>query len=88
MNERELFEEAFKLENPVLFAMLIKGDITAHNCYEMSWRMWQAAIQREGFKFVPVEPTIEMLEDAADEHVLHGASYAGIYKAMIGAADD
>ena len=45
---------------------------------------WYEVVNRQGYKLVPVEPTLKMLEDAAYEHVLHGASYSGIYKAMIG----
>lgn len=63
-------------------------DFTISLCMEINhgWKMWIASASREGYKLVPVEPTIEMLEGAADEHVLRGASYAGIYKAMIDAA--
>lgn len=50
----------------------------------MVWEMWLASANRQGYKLVPVEPTLKMLEDASYEHVLHGASYSGIYKAMIG----
>ena len=53
-----------------------------------AWHGWLAYANREGYKLVPLEPTLKMLENAADEHVSHGASYAGIYKAMIGACDD
>ena len=45
---------------------------------------WCEVVNRQGYKLVPVEPTLKMLEDASYEHVLHGASYSGIYKAMIG----
>ena len=47
-------------------------------------KLWLASANRKGYKLVPVEPTLKMIEDAADEHVVHGASYSGIYKAMIG----
>lgn len=50
------------------------------------WLAWYEVLSRNSYKLVPVEPTLEMLEGAADEHVLRGASYAGIYKAMIDAA--
>lgn len=60
----------------------------------MLWQSWQAATQRDGFKFVPVEPTEEII-DALRERVWHGygyqevkAHYVAIYKAMIGATDD
>ncbi|WP_347472744.1 hypothetical protein ABEF81_08835 [Acinetobacter thermotolerans] len=56
-----------------------------------SWEAWREAKANavpEGFVVVPKEPTLEMLECAADEHVLHGASYAGIYNAMITAAQE
>ena len=56
--------------------------------YNTAWRAWQASANREGYKLVPLEPTLKMLEGAADEHVAHGASYAGIYKAMIGSCDN
>ena len=49
-----------------------------------AWHGWQASANREYYKLVPIEPTLKMLEDASYEHVLHGASYSGIYKAMIG----
>ena len=63
-------------------------DMVISYCLEINhgWKMWIASASREGYKLVPVEPTLEMLEGAADEHVLRGASYAGIYKAMIDAA--
>lgn len=58
------------------------------------WDAWQAATQRDGFKFVPVEPTEEII-DALRERVWHGygyqevkAHYVAIYKAMIGAIDE
>lgn len=51
-----------------------------------AYHAWITSAKRKGYKLVPVEPTVDMLENAADEHFLHGASYAGIYKAMIEAA--
>lgn len=37
------------------------------NCFEdellnMTWEMWQASVDREGYVLVPIEPTKEMLE--------------------------
>ena len=62
------------------------------NCFEdnflnMAWEMWQASASREGYKFVPVEPsseTLKLMTDAYEEHLSEGMSDA--YKAMIEAA--
>ena len=95
-NERKAFEEHY-------IANYHDGDIHPHKkllewCEDSEsyinstidnlWDMWQASANREGYKLVPLEPTLKMLENAADEHVSHGASYAGIYKAMVGVCDE
>ncbi len=65
-----------------------EGEFYFASSVEDLWGAWLASANREGFVLVPKEPTLEMLENAANEHVLHGASYAGIYKAMIEAAQE
>ena len=53
---------------------------------EEHWNTWQASIQREGYKLVPVEPSEDMIMAGCMEHggydVIDSKS---IYKAMIGA---
>lgn len=41
----------------------------------------------EGYVVVPKEPTLEMIEAAAQEHAENGASYRTMYKAMISAGE-
>ena len=53
---------------------------------EVAWTAWQASIQREGYRIVPVEPSEDMIMAGCMEHggydVIDSKS---IYKAMIGA---
>ena len=79
-NERKAFKE-WVLTHPDNL------DLTAYE-ENIMFDAWLSSANREGYKLVPVEPTLRMLEGASDEHVAHGASYAGIYKAMIRACDD
>ena len=55
---------------------------------EEHWNTWQASIQREGYKLVPVEPSEDMIMAGCMEHggydVIDSKS---IYKAMIGAVE-
>ena len=55
---------------------------------EVAWTAWQASIQREGYRIVPVEPTEDMVMAGCMEHggydVIDSKS---IYKAMIGASE-
>ena len=52
------------------------------------WFGWQASIQREGYRIVPVEPSEDMIMAGCMEHggydVIDSKS---IYKAMIGASE-
>ena len=52
---------------------------------ELAWTAWQASIQREGYKLVPVEINNE-IESAMFSSVARGEMPCDIYKAMIGAA--
>ena len=49
-----------------------------------AWHGWQASANREGYKFVPLEATQEMV-DAVYNSTLDSDDLEGIYKAMIGA---
>ena len=55
---------------------------------EEHWNTWQASIQREGYKLVPVEPSEDMIMAGCMEHggydVIDSKS---IYKAMIEAVE-
>ena len=82
--EKELFLEWLKKEKPMMYEWGLYGIDEYETKVDYMFLAWQASANREGYKLVPVEPTLKMLEDASYEHVLHGASYSGIYKAMIG----
>lgn len=53
----------------------------------MTWEMWCASTQRQGYNLVPVEPTEEMYLTGYDCKVQNGSTI-DIYKAMIGAVDE
>lgn len=55
----------------------------------LEFKAWQAATQREGFKFVPVEPTLKM-SVAYEKNSIAPVSSLSVsgYKAMIGVCDD
>ena len=82
--EKELFLEWLKKEKPMMYQWSLDGIDEYETKVDYMFLAWQASANRKGYKLVPVEPTLKMIEDAADEHVVHGASYSGIYKAMIG----
>lgn len=48
----------------------------------MSWEAWQASAQRQGFKFVPLEPTEEMIKQAEQLYIVEGVD---IFSAVINA---
>ena len=88
-NERKAFEAWAYSNKWNIFRVRDMGiDKYVDDFVDGAWHGWLASTNRQGYKLVPAEPTLKMLEGAADEHVAHGASYAGIYKAMIGACDD
>lgn len=72
--ERELFLEwhflDWKLHNAVTdtvdFAKVLYDRVYSHDhtssAREVEFKAWQASASREGYKFVPVEPTEEMLD--------------------------
>ena len=55
---------------------------------KVAWTAWQASIQREGYRIVPVEPSEDMIMAGCMEHggydVIDSKS---IYKAMIEAVE-
>lgn len=84
IEEMELFEAECEL-------LCYKGNMSRsnlgsfYNNEQTNWmyQMWLSSKNREGYKFVPVEPTYEMIENAIgyDGHI------ESIYKAMIGAIE-
>ena len=54
---------------------------------DIAWLSWQAATQRDGFKFVPVEADAKMIK--AGRYAHDSSGLIGVaYKAMIGAIDE
>lgn len=102
MSEREAFEEWVKKEHPHIYSGSLKDNedsVRFKMDVDFMFSAWQASANREGYKFVPVEPTQEMLDKFPE--VLYQDTYAGEcsflvddetlrlgYKAMIGACDD
>lgn len=83
--ERETFDLWFKKNFHDLHEAICCGDLVAKNYKKAMFKAWQASASREGYKLVPVEPSIEMIDNgwsqcSGDEDI------KGIYKAMIGAA--
>ena len=92
-NERKAFEE-WAYSNKWNICRYPKSDYhmkEGQYCDEFvdgAWHGWIRSANREGYKFVPVEPSQEMLI-AADNCEIDGKVTAhNIYKAMIGACDE
>ena len=79
---REMFEAWYAFAHSEAIHMLPNGQYSSLRC-QHSWDAWQASDQREGYKLVPVEPTIAMVR-AYYETPKPTAERC--YKAMIGAA--
>lgn len=104
--ERELFEvEMEKLIGKVLSIKYSEeeGGYVAHklmisdestkmlvNIFNLSWVMWQASAQRQGYKLVPVTANKKMLKAGYDAHndFFFDSQVQDVYKAMIGAVDE
>lgn len=94
--ERDLFEKAYRKIQMIdngncgdTFEKYPDGRYVRHSL-GMSWLMWQASANREGYKLVPVEPTEKMVDAGMDdvEHEINDWTVVlEIYKAMIGAAE-
>ena len=94
-NERNAFEAYFKTVWKGIDLIQTVGEDFAFKLFdgkyvegivEEHWNTWQASIQREGYKLVPVEPSEDVIMAGCMEHggydVIDSKS---IYKAMIGA---
>lgn len=94
--ERKAFEEVFPIpahwieydEKRNKYYCPYVADAKADE-YQARWESWQASAQRQGYKLVPVEPTIKMSVAYAKNSIApnSGLSFSG-YKAMIGAVDE
>lgn len=84
--ERELFEEAFiNAHGGVRFWLNTWSEEDydyGHLTASWAWQMWQASVNREGYKLVPVEPTQEMIGAIDTLDIL---TVEDVYKAMLGA---
>lgn len=91
MTERELF-----LEFAVSRGLNVDYEVSANgrvNFYDnrtaIAYDAWEESANREGFKFVPVEPTLKMSVAYKKNAIapVSSLSVAG-YKAMIGVVDE
>ena len=82
--EREMFEEWYKSEYPLDYEHYVnEQDIGLFT--KLYWRCfvsWKASASREGYKLVPVEPTMNMCNQLSGN--VENAKL--IYKALIEAA--
>ena len=92
-NERNAFEAYFKTVWKGIDLIQTVGEDFAFKLFdgkyvegivEEHWNTWQASIQHEGYKLVPVEINNE-IESAMFSSVARGEMPCNIYKAMIGA---
>ena len=96
-NERNAFEAYFKTVWKGIDLIQTVGEDFAFKLFdgkyvegivEEHWNTWQASIQREGYKLVPVEPSEDMIMAGCMEHggydVIDSKS---IYKAMLGVVE-
>lgn len=91
MSEREAFEEWVKKEHPHIYSGSLKDNedsVRFKMDVDFMFSAWQASANREGYKFVPVEPTQEMIYAGESAEHKGCISVAVVYKAMIGACDD
>ena len=89
--EREIFDEWYKSEYPLDYEHYVnEQDIGLFTkLYLRCFASWKASASREGYKLVPVEPTLKMSVAYEKNSIapVSSLSVAG-YKAMIGACDD
>lgn len=88
--EREIFDEWYKSEYPLDYEHYVNEQYIGLFT-KLYWRCfvsWKASASREGYKFVPVEPSEDMIMAGCMEHggydVIDSKS---IYKSMIEAAE-
>lgn len=89
--ERELFQKEYCKVQMITdkgdtFEQCPNGDYVRHSL-QLAWLMWQASVNRQGYKLVLVEPTKEMLN--CGYRVKHDKiiDLGNVYKAMIGAIE-
>ena len=80
--ERDAFEEWYSSAYSETIHMLPNGQYSSLRC-QHSWGAWTASAQREGYKLMPVEPTMNMCNQLSSN--VENAKL--IYKAMIGAIE-
>ena len=85
-NERELFELCIAKLGKTDSYTFDKHDDGSYkfDMIHFGWKIWQASANRQGYKLVPVEPTLKMVR--ASEHIKSSKTIRqDIYKAMINA---
>lgn len=97
MTNRELFEAWFESRYDAHFMQFVLDlDMYVDKHTQTCWEAWQASTQREGFKFVPVNPDNKVISILAsvicDEFntTIDGSAHCAkeAYKSMIGTIND
>ena len=88
-NERKAFEAWFESRYDAHFMQFaLDLDLYVDKHTQTCWEAWLSSANREGYKFVPVEPTKEMLNlgyRVKHEKII---DLGRVYKSMIGACDN
>lgn len=89
VKERKLFERYARSKNYSLISATVDDNFSYLNkVTHIAWEAWLASRNREGYVFVPIEPTEDVLLLMCDEVSADFKDMENAYKAMIGACDD
>lgn len=83
--ERKAFEEWLKETNKTLYNFsqeFIDDDSTESLCLQWAWTAWNASLNREGCKLVPVDKVVDCLNQIGDKSYID--DNVSELKAMIG----
>ena len=85
MSERELFVKKYREIFNVDKSLFVnnEGRFTDEFCQSV-YEIWQASVNREGYKLVLVEPTEEMVDAGVEESDVDRKRLKFAYQAMIG----
>lgn len=87
--QRKAFEEWAYSNKWNIFRVRDMGiDKYVDDFVDGAWHGWLASANREGYKFVPVEPDQQMIYAGESAEHKGCISVAVVYKAMIGVCDD
>lgn len=91
--DRDLFFEWLKKEYPMMHQWYLEGDDDWKTKVDYMFVTWLASASRDGYKLVPVEPSLETMQNMNREFI--NAEFDTpkrrmqlVYQAMLGAVDE